>query len=220
MRCTLTAVSVELGLRERKKAQTRGLIGDAAHRLFLECGFDAVTVAEVARAADVSEATVFNYFPTKEDLFFGGMVAFEAELVEAVRTRPAGESVPAAFRRFVLERAARLAGEEGADVVAPTARIVTASPALQAREREIVARYTDELAALVAGETGQATDDVEPWAVANALMGVQRGLVRFVRASVLGGTRGTALADGVRAQADAAFGLLDRGLAGYGVRSA
>jgi AcrR family transcriptional regulator len=213
-------VSVELGLRERKKAQTRGLIGDAAHRLFLDRGFEAVTVAEVARAADVSEATVFNYFPTKEDLFFGGMVAFEAELVESVRTRAAGESVPAAFGRFVLERSARLAGEEVADVVATTARIVTASPALQAREREIVARYTDELAALIAEETGRDAHDAEPWAVANALMGVQRALVRFVRASVLDGTRGIALADGVRAQAGAAFAVLDRGLAGYGVNSA
>ena len=211
-------VSAEVGLRERKKVQTRGLIGDAAHRLFLERGFEAVTVAEVAREADVSEATVFNYFPTKEDLFFGGMVAFEAELVEAVRTRPAGESVPAAFRRFVLERSRRLAAEEVADVVATTARIVTSSPALRAREREIVARYTDELAALVAEETGRSAADVEPWAVANALMGVQRALVRFVRASVLGGTRGTRLATGVRAQAETAFSLLDRGLAGYGAQ--
>jgi hypothetical protein len=61
---------------------------------------------------------------------------------------------------------------------------------------------------------------VEPWAVANALMGVQRALVRFVRASVLDGTRGMALADAVSAQAGAAFALLDRGLAGYGVNSA
>jgi AcrR family transcriptional regulator len=213
-------VSVGGGLRERKKAQTRGLIGEAAHRLFLERGFEAVTVAEVARAADVSEATVFNYFPTKEDLFYGGMVAFEAELVEAVRTRPAGESVPAAFRRFVLERSARLAAEDVADVIVTTARIVTASAALQAREREIVARYTDELAALVAEETGRAPDDVEPWAVANALMGVQRGLVGFVRASVLSGTRGKRLAKSVNTQAETAFDLLDRGLAGHGVKSA
>ena len=206
------------GLRERKKQQTREAIAQTARALFVERGFEAVRVAEVAAAAEVSEKTVFNYFPTKEDLFFGGMVAFEAELVDAVRTRPAGESVPAAFRRFVLERSARLAAEEVADVVATTARIVTASSALRAREREIVSRYTDELAALVAEETGRSAEDVEPWAVANALMGVQRALVRFVRASVLGGTRGTALAAGVREQADAAFGLLDRGLADYGVR--
>src|SRR5215218_1083577 len=105
-------MSSESGLRERKKQRTRELIAETAHNLFVERGFDAVTVAEVARAADVSEATVFNYFPTKEDLFYSGMEAFEAELVEAVRTRPPGEPVPAAFRRFVLERSARLAKEE------------------------------------------------------------------------------------------------------------
>ncbi len=60
------------GLRERKKRQTGALIAGEAHRLFSDRGFDAVTVAEVARAADVSEGTVYNYFPTKEDLFYGG----------------------------------------------------------------------------------------------------------------------------------------------------
>src|SRR5438128_3317105 len=100
------------GLRERKKEQTRQAIAETARRLFAERGFDGVTVAEVARAADVSEGTVFNYFPTKEDLFYSGMESFEAALVEAVRDRPAGESAPAAFRRFLLESCGRLASEE------------------------------------------------------------------------------------------------------------
>jgi AcrR family transcriptional regulator len=60
----------ELSRRERKKRQTRQAISDVATRLFLERGFDAVTVAEVARAADVAVQTVFNHFPAKEDLFF------------------------------------------------------------------------------------------------------------------------------------------------------
>lgn len=60
-------MSTQPGLRERKKRQTRELIAAVAHRLFGERGFDAVTVAEVARAADVSEGTVYNHFPTKED---------------------------------------------------------------------------------------------------------------------------------------------------------
>src|ERR1700754_5119358 len=58
------------GLRERKKRQTQEAIAGAAMELFLEHGFDAVTVADVARAADVAEKTVFNHFPTKEDLVF------------------------------------------------------------------------------------------------------------------------------------------------------
>src|ERR671930_2380372 len=96
-------VTAELGLRERKKQQTRQLIADTARRLFAERGFEAVTVAEVARAADVSEATVFNYFPTKEDLFYSGMEAFEEELLSTIRRREPGESVLGAFGRFVME---------------------------------------------------------------------------------------------------------------------
>src|SRR5213593_768397 len=108
-------MSAEPGLRERKKQQTRQAIAEAAQQLFAERGFEAVTVAEVARAADVSEGTVFNYFPAKEDLFYSGMVAFEAELVEAVRERRPGESVPTAFRQFVLDRSVRLAVDDVAD---------------------------------------------------------------------------------------------------------
>ena len=59
-----------MGLRELKKEQTRQLIADTAWRLFADRGFDRVTVAEIAREAQVAEATVFNYFPTKEDLFY------------------------------------------------------------------------------------------------------------------------------------------------------
>ncbi|HVD58038.1 MAG TPA: helix-turn-helix domain-containing protein, partial [Thermoleophilaceae bacterium] len=68
------------GLRERKKQETRQLIADTARRLFTERSFDAVPVAEVARAANVSEKTVFNYFPTKEDLVYSRLEAFEDEL--------------------------------------------------------------------------------------------------------------------------------------------
>src|SRR5437870_10519437 len=112
------------GLRERKKQQTRQQIFDAASRLFEAKGFDRVTVAEVARAADVSEVTVFNYFPTKEDLFFGGMDAFEEQLVEAVRRRAAGESVLAVFRRVLDEGFENLGAEERAPIIARAATLI------------------------------------------------------------------------------------------------
>ena len=206
------------GLRERKKRQTRALIAAAARRLFSDRGFDAVTVAEVARAADVSEGTVYNYFPTKEDLFYGGMEAFEAELVDAVRDRPVGEPVLDAFRRFVLDSLGRLANEEVPEVVATAARLVAASRALQAREREIVAHYTDALATLTAQEAEAPADDVEASAAAAALMGVQRALVAYVRAQVLDGRHGPELAADARAQAERAFARLETGLAGYSPR--
>jgi AcrR family transcriptional regulator len=209
----------ESGLRQRKKEQTRQAIAETARRLFEERGFEGVTVAEVAREANVSEGTVFNYFPTKEDLFYSPMEAFESELVDAVRDRPAGESALAAFRRFVLDRSSRLAAEDVADVITNAARVITASPALQAREREIVAQYTESLAALLAEETGVGRGDVEARAVATALMGVQRALVARVREEVLAGRRGRRLAADVTAQAERAFARLEQGLGDYAVKS-
>jgi AcrR family transcriptional regulator len=135
----------EQGLRERKKQRTRLLISETARRLFVERGFDAVTVAEVAREADVSEGTVFNYFPTKEDLFYSGTEAFEAQLIDALGSRPAGEAVLDAFRRVVLAGIPRLARDDAVDLAATAARIIGSSRALRAREREIVARYTKQL---------------------------------------------------------------------------
>src|SRR5579862_3458949 len=106
--------TTELGLRERKKQRTRQLIADTAWGLFSERGFDEVPVAEVAREAEVSEATVFNYFPTKEDLVFHRMEAFEDELLDAVRDRPEGESIVEAFGRFVLRARGFLAADDPA----------------------------------------------------------------------------------------------------------
>src|SRR6266700_6857262 len=91
-----------MGLRELKKAQTRQLIADTAWRLFVERGFDRVTVAEVAREAQVAEATVFNYFASKEDLFYSRLEAFGARLTDAILDREPGESALAAFRGALL----------------------------------------------------------------------------------------------------------------------
>jgi AcrR family transcriptional regulator len=208
----------ELGLRERKKQRTRQAIAEAAFRLFDERGFEDVTVAEVARAADVSEGTVFNYFPTKEDLFYAQMEDFEAMLLEEIRGRPPGEPVSAAFARALLERSGRLAQKERAELIAKAARTIDASPSLRAREREVVERTTRALAALLAEETGARATDAEPLAVAAALTGVQRALTVYVRASILAGRRGPKLAADVRAQSRRAFARLDQGLADYAVK--
>src|SRR5215471_10775576 len=128
----------EPGLRERKKLRTRQLIADTARQMFAEHGFDAVPVAAVARAAEVSEATVFNYFPTKEDLVYRGMEVFEAELLAAVRDRPAGESIVTAFGRFVLQPRGFLAApdEDSVRQLIAVSAMIPESPALLARERQ------------------------------------------------------------------------------------
>jgi AcrR family transcriptional regulator len=215
-------MSQQPGLRERKKQQTRQLIAEEARRLFAERGFDAVTVTDVAAAADVSQATVFNYFPTKEDLFYSGLEAFEEELLSAIRDRAAGESALAAFGRFVLQPRGLLAAGDPDTVeqLARITRVITGSSALLAREQQIFAGYTDSLAGLLAEQTGARTDAIEPWVAANALMGVHRALVDYSRRQVAAGTRNPQLARRVRQQGRQALAALEQGLGDYAVKGA
>jgi AcrR family transcriptional regulator len=92
----------EAGLRERKKRRTRQHIADTAARLFGERGYEHVAVVDVAEAAEVSEQTVYNYFPTKQDLVFDLAEDLRDRLCELIRTRPAGTSPAAAIRDEAL----------------------------------------------------------------------------------------------------------------------
>jgi AcrR family transcriptional regulator len=208
----------ELGLRERKKQQTRQLIIDTAARLFVERGFDGVTVTEIARAADLSEMTVFNYFPTKEDLVFGRMEFFEEQLIAAVQQRALGESAVAAFGRMLLADIDQL--DARTEMIAKAAMLIRSSLALQAREREITARYTARLAGVFTAETESADDDIEAWTAASALMAVHRGLLEHVRNEVLAGRRGAQLGKDAIAQASRALARLELGLADYPTKPA
>jgi AcrR family transcriptional regulator len=203
------------GLRERKKQQTREAIAETARRLFSERGFERVTVAEIARDAHVAEKTVFNYFPTKEDLVYWRMESFEEELLGTIRERPPGESVLAAFERFVRRPRGLLATSdpEASERLEAITRMITDSPALLAREEQIYGRYTTSLAAMIADETGAADDDIAAWVAANAMMGVHRALVDYTRRRIVAGARSSRIARDVRAQADEALGLLGEGLA-------
>lgn len=202
------------GLRERKKQQTRQRLIDVALELFDERGFDRVPVSEVARAADVSEATVFNYFPTKEDLIYGGMEAFEATLLEAVRQRPEGTSVVAAFRDWVLQPRGALAADDPALVerIAKVARVIADSRALQTREQEVYDRATRTLAEIIADERRARTLDLRPWVIANALMGVNRSMTRLVHQYAQEGRQPRSIARSALSQGRKAFDMLEHGL--------
>ena len=91
-----------MGLRELKKAKTRKVIGDTALRLFLEKGYDKVTVAEIAQLSEVSVTTVFKYFPCKESLVFDEIEEYDEGLVRAVTSRPAGSSIMDSLHQFYL----------------------------------------------------------------------------------------------------------------------
>ena len=212
-----------MGLRELKKEQTRQLIADTAWRLFADRGFDQVSVAEIAREARVAEATVFNYFRTKEDVFYWRLEAFGTRLVDAVGARPAGEPVLAAFRRALLAEGGLLAQAAAGDPEAlarlrTVNRIIAASPALAAREQQAMSRNADSLAALLAAETGAPASDPRPQVAANALLGIQRALIDYVRRRVLSGDEPARLAADVRKLTTEAFELLSRGLHGYAAK--
>jgi AcrR family transcriptional regulator len=219
---SLPEPAVPTGLRERKKARTREVIADTARRLFLEHGFESVTVAQVAREADVAEKTVFNYFPTKEDLFYGRLEEFEEELLAAIRGRESGTTIVEAFRDFVTKQrgALRLQDEkEATERLREINRVVTESPSLLARERQVFDRYADSLADLIATETRAREGSVEPRVVASALIDVHRLLIDYVRERTLAGDSAREISRGVRAQAKRAFAVLEQGLGGYGVKA-
>ncbi|HEY1315942.1 MAG TPA: TetR family transcriptional regulator [Gaiella sp.] len=214
------------GLRERKKQRTREHIATTARQLFAERGFERVTVAEIAREAEVAEKTVFNYFPTKEDLFYSRLESFEEELLGAIRERDAGRTVVDAFAEFLLRPRGVLARRASDDRDAALeelrtiTRVITESPALLAREQRVFERYTASLAALLAEETGARAHDVEPRVVANALIGVHRASIDDVRRRVLAGEDDLErLARDLRAQTRRAIRRLESGLGSYGRRA-
>lgn len=206
----------ELGLRERKKRETRRRIADIATGLFMTRGFDNVTIADVARTADVSVNTVFNYFRTKEDLFFDR----QDEIIEAAgrdfRDRRPGEGAVALFRRRFFEgldaRAFQTAFHEGAEV---WTRTVRDSPALMARQREIGRQAQDRLADLLAEATGAGPDDIAPRAAAAMIFAVQNTLVEQIADRKTAGETLQEMAEDVYAAAARAFDLLEHGLGHY-----
>jgi AcrR family transcriptional regulator len=205
------------GLRERKKMHTRQTIADAAFRLFAERGFDRVTVAEVAAASDVSEATVFNYFATKEALVFDGLEAYEEGLLTAVRDRTPGESALAAAGRFLAAGRERARDPETAAAIAIAARMLQQSRTLRLREEEILNDHARLLAELLAAQTGVTPTDPAPTVAAHVLVAIHRTVLSGTRAAVLAGCSGEELATEVGRLVETAVAMAGRGLADYAV---
>jgi len=195
-----------MGLRESKKLRTRQEIADQAMQLFAQRGFDHVTVAEVADAAGVSEKTVYNYFPTKEDLFFDEVPAREAALVAAVRGRREGESILDALLRLQAGECPRLCSPG----FATFARIIEESTALKAKELEVMSRFVQVLTDALQGEL--TIDERDARIAAGLLVSVHRQLFRAARKQALAGKHGPAAARRLRADLDRAYHLLEHGL--------
>jgi AcrR family transcriptional regulator len=204
------------GLREDKKRRTRETIAQAAVDLFAERGFDSVTVEDVARAADVSRQTVFNYFPTKEQMLFDRDPEVEAALVAAVRDRPAGSSPVDAFRGHTHRFWERMQAVLN-DGPLPHGfwEIVRASPTLRDYAEATFARQARSVARALAQEHGWPDDDAISHAMARALCGVNAAmLVSGLERLASGEPPGSVIPDTI-AQADRAYDLLAHGLGDF-----
>ncbi len=204
----------ELGLRERKKLEMRLLLRDVAIRLFAERGFDAVTVADIAAAASVSEKTVFNYFGTKEDLVVSGRAEAEESIVRAVRERPPGQSVLAAVRAQLLALAERVHSIP-AERRALWRKVIKGSPSVLLRMHQMTFQQEQVLAAVLREESGADEDDPTTSAIAGTI-GV---LQRLAFCGITGWPNGKkqSLAE-ITANIHRTFDLFEQGLADYGVR--
>ena len=150
------------GLRERKKRATRQAISDIATQLFTERGFDNVTVAEVAEAAQVAKMTVFNYFPRKEHLFFDREGEGRALALAAFANRSEGESPVFALRRVAHELVAQTHPfAMFTDATSRFWRTVEQSDALRSRARELRDAFVEELAKMIASAVGKSSPDPE-----------------------------------------------------------
>jgi AcrR family transcriptional regulator len=200
-----------MGLRERKKVETARAVRDAAIKLFLQRSFDDVSVAEIAAAANVSKMTVFNYFPTKEDLLFMPMEEHTEEMAEVVRDRSAGESPLAALRRHHLDRLAARdpsVGLNDTPVVVGLQRIVMTTPSLMPRLRAFLVRGETALADVLTKET----DPLTARLAAAQIMAARAVLLFALHEAIMAGRSADEIYPEAVEATNRAYDLLEQGL--------
>ncbi|MFJ6602084.1 TetR family transcriptional regulator [Streptomyces lydicus] len=194
------------GLRERKKEQTRQRLAATAWRLFAERGFEAVTVSEIAEAAEVAKATLFSYFPTKESLALQGVG--DEDLAGIVAGRPAGTSPLDALRTHYRDFAAGPMTGIDTEVLVSRVRVIFDSPALSSAAHALLYQQRQKLAEVLAAEHGETAAALMAAQISASLVTLQETFFRRLAA-------GAALEDARRRLAEdveLAFGLLAHGL--------
>ncbi|MFJ4963452.1 DNA-binding transcriptional repressor AcrR [Streptomyces sp. ADI96-02] len=204
-----------MGLRERKKERTRETISETAIRLFLDRGFDQVSITEIAEAAEISRRTLFAYFPTKEDLVLHRIADHESEGARTVRARPAGQPPLDALReatlRALAERDPNTGLNDDPEVVA-FLRMVSDTESLTARLTRYGVRGVDALAEAL-GQAG--ADPLTARLAAAQVVVVQRELALMNNACLADGeSADDRYPEAVRA-AHRAFDLLRDGLGAH-----
>jgi AcrR family transcriptional regulator len=211
------------GLRERKKRLMRRQLSDTATEMFMERGFDAVRVSEVAEACGVSEKTVFNYFPTKESLILDRWDATMAALRTGL-AEPGVAPVEATLRILANELGGMtswLAMQADPVQASSTLRrfgeLLRATPSLRAHQSDMTDRLSAVAAEVIAERAGMSPDDPEPQIAATALLGLWRIQFRGLR-KYMDGTRTPAqVHEAVTADVHRAAQLIDTGLSSFAV---
>jgi AcrR family transcriptional regulator len=155
---------VTVGHRERKKQRTRDAIARAGLDLFVERGYEATTLAEIAEAAGVSTRTIFAYFPSKEDILFCDFEAFRDRLAQTLAERPDGKDALGTLRDFVVSAAG-----SKTDLDDQVESIVAANETLHSHKRARLSQLRELLAAAIAVDLGAGADDFRPHIAAASL---------------------------------------------------
>jgi AcrR family transcriptional regulator len=209
------------GLRERKKRQTRQYISDVATGLFLERGFEAVTVAEVADAANVSVNTVYNYFPAKEDLFLDRSKGVVDRLSRWVRGRRDGESAAYAVLRELREEVESVSPRIGLmDGYARFMGVIHASPALRSRLWAIGQEVQDNLERTLREETGAPDDDPVPSLMAGQISWLHGTVMAAIGRRLMAGGKPAEVSRDILVLLDEMEDLLSEKVLNYAVRGA
>lgn len=207
------------GLRERKRRRTHQAISDAAVTLFLAKGFDAVSVSEIAEAAEVSRPTLFRYFPTKEDMALHRFADHEDEAARVVAARAAGQPpLTALEEHFLAGLAARdpVTGLCDEQEVLAFHRLLYGTPSLVARLHSYTARSEEALAEeLAAHGGGDAHDRLTARLAAGQIVTTHRVLATGNWTRIAQGARADDAYPGARDAARHAFALLRTGLTPY-----
>jgi AcrR family transcriptional regulator len=153
---SLDTSTEKLGLRERKKQQTRETIKRVALQLFAERGYDHTTLAEIAEAANVAPRTIFAYFESKEDILLGGEHSFLDDMKRRLDERPAGTTTVDALREFL----STIPREDEDDVLRK--KIMKENPALKMKAQAGHTRLEPMLAESIARDLGAKPDDLQP----------------------------------------------------------
>ena len=207
----------EPGLRERKKARTHRAISEAAIALFLERGYDAVSVSEIAAAAEVSKRTLFSYFPTKDELVLHRFADHQDEAARVVRGRPPDVTPLDALRdhiRSALGRQDPITGLCDHPAVVAFYRLVSDTPALGAAMARYLTAGEDALTAAL-HESAPDTPELAARLAAGQILFVLRTLGHANQVRIAAGATADELAPVAADEAELAFDQLSSGLARY-----